>query len=300
MRWAKLGHVFVASGQHDWMMSHASNPTADPLGNGIFRIYFSARDKANRSSVGWVEIDIREPLRITRIADRAALLPGAIGTFDDSGCSIGALVTQGRQKLMYYMGWNLGVTVPWRNSIGLAVSENGGETFVRTAPAPIVDRSAVDPYSLSYPAVLKVRDEWHMWYGSHLRWGPSTHDMIHLIKYATSLDGRSWVRDGRVVIEPSSPAEYAFSRPSVVRRDLYHMWYTYRGAAYRIGYAQSADGRSWQRFDGQAGIEPTAGEWDGESLSYPCVFDHGADRYMLYCGNGYGRTGFGLAVLEAD
>ena len=160
---------------------------------------------------------------------------------------------------MYYMGWNLGVTVPWRNSIGLAVSGDDGETFVRVAPAPLIDRSAVDPYSLSYPAVLKAGDQWHMWYGSHLRWGVSTDDMIHLIKHATSPDGRSWARDGRVVIEPSSPAEHAFSRPSVVHRGLYQMWYTYRGGAYRIGYAQSLDGRSWQRLDQQAGIEPTAG-----------------------------------------
>jgi hypothetical protein len=300
MRWAKLGHVFVASGEHDWMLTHASNPTADHRGNGIFRIYFSARDKTNRSSVGWVEIDIRDPLRIIRIADRAALLPGTIGTFDDSGCSIGALVTDGRRKLMYYMGWNLGVTVPWRNSIGLAVSVDDGETFARSAPAPLIDRSAVDPYSLSYPAVLKAGGQWHMWYGSHLRWGTSTDDMIHLIKHATSPDGRSWARDGRVVIEPSSLAEYAFSRPSVVHRDLYQMWYTYRGAAYRIGYAQSPDGQTWQRLDQHAGIEPTAGEWDGDSLSYPYVFDHGANRYMLYCGNGYGRTGFGIAILDTD
>jgi hypothetical protein len=27
------------------------------------------------------------------------------------------------------------------------------------------------------------------------------------------------------------------------------------------------------------------------------VFDHKGERYMLYNGNGYGQTGFGLAVL---
>jgi hypothetical protein len=34
-------------------------------------------------------------------------------------------------------------------------------------------------------------------------------------------------------------------------------------------------------------------------IEYPCVFDHKGARYMLYAGNGYGRTGFGLAVLES-
>lgn len=282
------------------MVSHASNPTADPLGNGIFRIYFSTRDSERRSSVAWLEIDIRDPLKPLRIATQPSLAPGTIGTFDDSGCAVGCVVAEGQRRLLYYMGWNLGVTVPWRNSIGLAVSDDGGESFQRMAEAPIVDRSAVDPYSLSYPYVLAEKDGWRMWYGSHLRWSSGASEMIHLIKHATSRDGRAWLRDGRVVIEPASAAEYAFSRPSVVRDDVYRMWYAYRGAAYRIGYAQSADGRSWRRLDGEVGIGPTEGSWDSDELAYPHVFDHGADRYMLYCGNGYGRTGFGIARLERD
>jgi hypothetical protein len=31
--------------------------------------------------------------------------------------------------------------------------------------------------------------------------------------------------------------------------------------------------------------------------AYPFVFDEGGRRYMLYNGDGYGRTGIGLAVL---
>ncbi len=33
-------------------------------------------------------------------------------------------------------------------------------------------------------------------------------------------------------------------------------------------------------------------------IEYPFVFDHKCNRYMLYNGNSYGKTGFGLAVLE--
>ncbi|MBB5866436.1 hypothetical protein [Xanthomonas sp. 3058] len=35
-------------------------------------------------------------------------------------------------------------------------------------------------------------------------------------------------------------------------------------------------------------------------IEYPFVFDHAGQRYMLYNGNDYGRSGFGLAVLEGD
>jgi hypothetical protein len=34
-------------------------------------------------------------------------------------------------------------------------------------------------------------------------------------------------------------------------------------------------------------------------IEYPAVFDAGGRRYMLYNGNGYGRSGMGLAVLDA-
>ena len=40
--------------------------------------------------------------------------------------------------------------------------------------------------------------------------------------------------------------------------------------------------------------------WDSEMICYPYVFDRKGERYMLYNGNGYGKTGFGLAVLEGN
>ena len=76
------------------------------------------------------------------------------------------------------------------------------------------------------------------------------------------------------------------------------MWYSYRGASYRIGYAESHDGRQWRRLDTRVGIDVSLAGWDSEMIEYPFVFDHKELRYMLYNGNGYGKTGFGLAVLE--
>jgi hypothetical protein len=33
-------------------------------------------------------------------------------------------------------------------------------------------------------------------------------------------------------------------------------------------------------------------------IEYACVFDHSGDRYMIYNGNGFGKTGLGYARLE--
>lgn len=283
------------------MRTHASNPVAEHRDGDLFRIYFSSRDERNRSSIAWIEIDLRRPANVLRVADQPLVVPGEAGSFDDSGASMGCLVAMpdGR-RFLYYVGWNLAVTVPWRNSIGLAIAVHADAPFEKYAPAPIVDRSAVDPYSLSYPWVLREGAAWTMWYGSNLGWGPRQTDMVHVIKRAESSDGITWKRNGAVVVGLRK-GECALARPCVVRdSEHYRMWYAYRNAAYRIGYAESEDGCRWERRDEQAGLAVSPSGWDSEAVAYPHVFGHAGRRYMLYNGNGYGRTGFGLAVLEDD
>ncbi len=85
-----------------------------------------------------------------------------------------------------------------------------------------------------------------------------------------------------------------------VTRDDY-MWFSYRsgdGTPYRIGYAFSADGLNWELRLKDAGIDVSSEGWDSEMVCYPYVFEHSGDRYMLYNGNGYGKTGIGLAIWE--
>ena len=301
MRWRKLGRVFAPDNHHPWMRTHAANPVAEHRDEDLFRIYFSARDADNRSSIGWVEVDLRRPTEVIRVSDTPVIGPGRLGTFDDSGTSMGWLVRHGSRRYLYYLGWNLSVTVPWRNSIGLAISEGSESEFVRHTEAPVMDRSAEDPFSISYPCVLVEGARWRMWYGSNLRWGPQQKDMAHVLKYAESADGLHWTRDGLEAVGFKAEGEYAMSKPCVLREQgRYRMWYSYRGAAYRIGYAESADGRQWQRRDELAGITVSDSGWDSETIEYPYVFEHATRKYMLYNGNGYGLTGFGIAALEAE
>jgi hypothetical protein len=298
VRWKRLGRVFCPENDQEWMVSHAANCAAWPIGGNRFRIFFSTRDRQNRSSIGWVEIDLRRPLQVLAVSSQPVLTPGPAGSFDDSGASLACLIGTGESLLLYYTGWNLGVTVPWRNSIGLAVSRDGLR-FERFSPAPILDRNPVDPYSLSYPFVMHEPGGWRMWYGSNLRWGSQQKDMDHVIKYASGSSAAEWHPSGDICIGIENRGEYAFSRPCVLKEgERWRMWYSFRGEAYRIGYAESSDGVRWQRRDAEAGIKVSASGWDSESIEYPWVFDHDGARYMLYNGNRYGLTGFGIAVLE--
>jgi hypothetical protein len=213
---------------------------------------------------------------------------------------MGCIISVDQTKYLYFLGWNLGVTVPWRNSIGLAISNNDSVNFVKYQKAPIIDRGPADPYSVSYPAVLREDGVWKMWYGSNLAWGALQSEMAHVIKYAESTDGIHWNRQNVIAIGFKNSNEYAISKPCVLKdQNKYKMWYSYRGTAYRIGYAESEDGKVWERMDDNAGIDVSESGWDSEMIEYPCVFDYNGERYMLYNGNRYGKTGMGLAVLES-
>jgi len=299
MRWRKLGLIFCPDNKYEWMVSHAGNPVAEGLDGNNIRVYFNCRDNESRGHIGFVEFDIRNPTKILRISENPVVQPGELGTFDDSGVSTGCINRVGSKRYLYYLGWNLAITVPWRNSIGLAISESLGSEFRGFSKAPIVDRNGVDPFSLSYPWVMQDGPVWKMWYGSNLSWGSEKRDMGHVIKYAQSNDGIHWERQGIIAVGFNNPVEYAISRPCVIKENgLYKMWYSYRGQSYRIGYAESKDGVSWDRRDDCVGIDVSKVGWDSETIEYAYVFDHKGERYMFYNGNGYGRTGFGYAVLE--
>jgi predicted GH43/DUF377 family glycosyl hydrolase len=270
------------------------------MGGARQRIYFSSRDASNRSSVGWIEIDMRQPTKVLAKATAPVLSPGPRGAFDDSGVTVSCIVREGDSIWLYYLGWNLGVTVPFRNSIGLAVSRDG-IAFERVSPAPVLDRNPVDPYSISYPFVVQQQNEWRMWYGSNLNWGAGFKEMNFVIKSAHGSDAMTWKPTGTICIRSERPGEFAFARPSLILDGgLWRMWYSYGGEQYRIGYAESKDGESWTRLDEKGGLQNSPEGWDAQAVEYPWVFDHDGERYMLYNGDGYGRTGFGLAILHQD
>lgn len=293
LRWRKWGRIHTPEHRHDWMVSHASLPVAEPVGGDLFRIWFSCRDANNRSFITWLEADLGDEPRVLAVAEQPVLGPGPVGAFDDSGVSMGCLVRDGVCRLLYYVGWNLGVTVPWRNSIGLAIDPGDG-VFRRWSPAPVLDRNRHDPYSLSYPWVLNTPDGWRMWYGSNLSWGPTPRDMVHVLREAQSADGRTWTPTGHTVQAPSGD-DFALARPCVViGPDGWNLWYAARGDHYRIVRAWSADGRDWS-VASQGGLGPDGEGWAGQEVTYPHVFRHGDRWLMLYNGDGYGRTGIGLA-----
>ncbi|WPQ32777.1 hypothetical protein [Achromobacter xylosoxidans] len=303
--WRPLGQVLDGPSGLSWAVSHASYPTARVLTDDVVRVYFSCRDADNKSHLASVDLGLRDD-HIKRVSEPQGplLSPGPRGAFDADGVTTSCVIEADGRLLAYYLGWTIGRSAPFTNFIGLATAPTGAtkDVFTRHGAAPIVGRSEINPYTLGYPWVSADAGDWRMWFGSHTFWGPQGLEMEHIVREARSHDGLAWTPLPGVTVDlarAADPAEFAVSRPVVLalkQRKL--MWYARRNPGYQLGFALSDDdGQSWQRHDARVSFESSAASWESEERTYPCVFRCGANYYMLYNGNGYGRTGFGIARL---
>lgn len=309
MRWHKKGRIFVPDGSSEWMNHHACVPIADKVSDEVLRIYFGPRDTQGRTTTTFIEVEADDPQNVLYVHDKPVLGLGKLGAFDDSGVMPSCIVNHEGRKYLYYIGWNRGVTVPYRNSVGLGVSDDGGITFERVFEGPVVDRTREEPYFCASPWAIVDDGVWKLWYASSTGWVvvDGHPEPLYRIQYAESPDGVEWNRPNKACIEYSFEGE-ANARPCVVKEDgRYRMWYCYRGSvnyrtdkeqSYRLGYAESPDGMEWTRKDAEVGIERSDKGWDSVMMEYPYIYEHRGRKHLLYNGNGFGETGFGYAVLE--
>ncbi len=307
MHWQKLGLLWAPTGELAWSKTHATLPVVHAAAPRQWQVYLSTRDAQGKSRIGRLYVDATGPPKAIRFDPEPVLSLGEPGTFDDSGVMPGWLVTNGDELRLYYIGWNVIATVPYRLSIGLAVSRDGGRSFHRYSQGPVVDRSSREPFFATAPCVHKEGNLWRLWYVAGTgwqqindRWEPGYH-----VKYAESADGIDWTVTGVTCIQAAEGE--AIGRPCVFRRSAgYAMHYSYRrlvdyrtdpGQSYRLGYAESDDGIHWRRLDDRAGIDVSPTGWDSQMQEYCWVQREGDATYLLYNGNTFGHSGVGVAKL---
>lgn len=231
---------------------------------------------------------------------------GDLGCFDEFGVYPVSVIRDGARVLAYYGGWTRCESVPFTVAIGLAESHDGGVSFSRLGPGPLLASSTDDPFVLSGPKVRRFGGLWYLWYvaGTAWRWNAGRPEAVYKIRMATSPDGLRWTRTGRDLLTSRLEDDECQASPDVIHHDgRYHMFFCYKYSinfrnndrGYRIGYASSDDLLNWKRDDRMAGIDISPSGWDDQSVAYPHVLELDGSLYMFYLGNQVGRHGFGLA-----
>lgn len=311
--WEKLGRVFAPGPQwgRPWLATFAQAPSALVLADRV-RMYFSCRPlpDANGQFVSYsayVDLDRGDPTRVLGLADSPILQLGQTGCFDEFGTYPVTVLARGKEVIAYYGGWTRCASVPFDVAIGRAVSRDGGRSFERMGPGPVLSACADEPFVIGGPKIRFFDGRCHLFYIAGQQWilHRGRPEPVYKIRAAVSEDGVYWQRMGRSLIADVLPYE-AQASPDVFEHDgRYHMFFCYRHGTdyrngtrgYRIGYASSDDLVTWRRDDALAGLDVSPGGWDSEMVCYPHVFAVDDRVYLAYIGNGVGRDGFGLARL---
>ncbi|MGV8948026.1 MAG: hypothetical protein ACOH2E_01465 [Candidatus Paracaedibacter sp.] len=300
-KWEKCGLIFKPIHDIQWMQSHAMIPTMEKINDTTYKIHFGSRNKLNQSHIGFFIIELPS-LKILEVSSEPVLSPGNLGTFDDNGVLPSCVINIEGVNHMYYIGFKPGGTTRMDLFGGLSLFSKDYK-LKRYSEAPILERCHVNPYINTAPyvveAVHKASYKYFMYYVAGCGWLNKDLPKYN-IQVAFSNDGKEWQRNGHVCIDFGSAEEVALARPYVLwKDDLYHMWFSYKGDFYRIGYATSQNGIDWHRQDHLGGLDISPKDaFDSDMVAYSCVVHYKDQFFMFYNGNNYGAEGIGLAVSQ--
>jgi predicted GH43/DUF377 family glycosyl hydrolase len=303
MRWVKKGLLYGPNGKHPWARHSALQPTPYLMRDGAIRMFVGFRDSAGVSRIGFVDLDGANPSRVLRVSGRPVLDTGAPGTFDENGVVPCAVVEREGQLWLFYAGYQLGQKVKFYAFGGLAISDNGGESFRRFSLVPINDRTDDELFfRVIHTMMLDDDGRWRAWYGAGSEFDKEGERQFpcYDIRHAGSPDGIHLDRDYKVCVDVGA-GEYRVGRPYVIKcGEVYKMFFSAgtKTEGFRLAYAESPDGVNWTRNDASLVLEGPGSDWDSRMQAYPSVVSSEHQTYLFYNGNNYGEAGFGYAVLE--
>lgn len=301
--WTKIGLVINPSDLIEkYGFTHASFPTIIPTNiESEIYIYFNIRDKFNQSHIVKCIFNL-EKMKLAYLSLDSLFGPGKLGAFDDSGVSLGSICNVDGKITLFYTGWNLTRKVFTNNSIGFAHLNEVTGKFERVYDGPMMTRTYSEPYSCASPFVIwdPFQLKYLMWYASMDCWvGDEIYSKHYYdLKFAYSNDGINWIRSAKPAVTYSIKEEYAFGRPFIRKiHNGFEMFFSVRGVSYQIERAFSKDCIKWKRM-GPIKWKGKTEAWDNEMQTYPNIYKYNGVDIMFYNGNGYGRTGIGVAINE--
>ena len=317
MKWRKLGKIFDPSEHHlfNGPEGFSQSPQALVLDDCV-RIYFSTRSKDPSngkyfSNIAFADFDLQFN-RVLRVSEKEVIALGNLGCFDEHGIFPMNILRHGDRIYAWTGGWNRRISVSVDTAIGFAVSDDNGITFRKLGEGPVMAATLNEPFLVGDPYVYYFKGRFHMWYIYGTRWirhdNHEQAERVYKVAHALSDNGISWEREGVQIIDDRLGENECQAMPTVIYTGgRYHMYFCFRHAydfrtnrerGYRLGYATSEDLKNWVRDDSKAGIDISAQGWDSEMQCYPNLFHCDGEVYMLYNGNEFGRSGFGIALLE--
>ena len=299
----KRGFLYKPDTNLSWMHSHAYLPTPD-VREDYIRIYLAFWDKYKVGRIGFIDVDSDDPSKILNVSKKPVLDIGSPGRFDDNGVSPSYILNRNGGKFLFYIGWQLGKTVPYYLFTGIASSIDNGDTFIGTPDVPYLDRLCFEPFVRSAPMCTIGKEEANeFYYTSATKW--IWFKEYNRYWYDSSIMYLETLCQDRPVVLISLPRGdiFSFGRPWVIFiRPNYHMFFVYREITnptrYKQGYASSNDGLNWEAYYSEVIPLGNSGEFDSDVASHLVVVPVKDRLIGIYMGNGFGEAGIGWCEVE--
>jgi predicted GH43/DUF377 family glycosyl hydrolase len=307
--WEMLGILIKPSDfNYYWFNDLTQAPNAIVMSDRI-RVFFSSRSNISKgkyiSYSSFFDLSLNDPTNIIAINNKPILDLGKTGAFDEFGIYPFSVIEFKSKYIAVYGGWTRLRSVPFDVQLGLAVS-NDAVNFDKIGIGPILAKSLNEPFIIASPKLFLKEDLIYLFYIAGNKWVKSNTkwEPIYKIRLATSTDGVNWNRLEKNIISDSIGINECQAAPEVIKiYDEYYMFFSYRDYhdyltskdhSYKIGLAKSKDLLNWERCDDLLSLNVETIGFDETSKSYASTFILDNYLYMLYTGNGIGRTGIGL------
>jgi len=309
-RWRREGLLVAVKRDHPWWVSHAQMPTVLPLSDRLWRVYFAARDRSNRSRILAVDLDPSNDMQIVAEHFDPLLDLGPPGAFDHMGVGPSVALMVDGQVRLYYTGIFVRQDVRIQSAIGLAISDDG-LNFRRPFRGPVFSTGPFDPFFSAACTVLRSPEGYRMWYTSGTDWRMVNGqlDYFYEIRTTRSANGLTWDPSSDAAVSLEAPADAGLVRPWITEtRHGRRLWFSRRGVshhgpgegAYHL-VSVPADARqsfAGQRERVQFENPPVAGDFDSWMQAYACIVSHCDEWIMFYNGDDFGQSGFGWSRLR--
>jgi len=300
--WRPLGRILRAAGG-PLGATHAMLPTPFVMADRI-RVFFASCDGAMRGRVFFADFACEPPFSLMQTSSHPVLDVGGPDAFDRDGVNPSQVVRLDGRLALFYIGWRRGPpAAPYTLTAGTAFSDDDGLTFTK-APAPLLPLRPSESLFRTAPFLTSSGGRHTLLYigGDRFTVDPSGKRLpVYSLMRLISSDPLCWMGAGETLLSPYRPSgEIGFGRPILTGPDdaprLMLSIRTTQG--YALVEAPFGDMTERPRFKPVLTHAPDP--WEAGMQCFGAVCRCGAWELLFYNGDGFGRTGMGLAVRPAE
>ncbi len=264
------------------------------------RVFYASCDDNLRGRIFLADFATQPPFRLIGRSDAPVLDVGAPGAFDCDGVNPSQIIATDEGLALLYIGWRRGpAEAPYTLFAGVAHSADGGRTFTRQ-DEPLLPPRPGERLFRTAPFIDRTASGYRLLYIGGDSFVPGAGERAFPTYSLMQIKSDSlWDWSGPVqtlMVPHLAAGEVGFGRPVILRR---------AGQVSLMISVRTREG--YQLVETQAEIEPGVrpamtpvaleplDDWERRMTCFGAVAQVGPYELLFYNGDGFGRTGMGLA-----